>query len=74
MRAEPRIFITLGTREVRRALSHRTGPRRARSSAARIAELGVTVLLHELRDAVAPAPAARLAGDRERRLANVRQG
>jgi hypothetical protein len=39
-----------------------------------IGELGVAVLLHELRHAVAPAPAARLANDRERRPADVGQG
>ena len=39
-----------------------------------IGELGVAVLRHELRNAQAPTPAARLADDSERRPADVRQG
>jgi hypothetical protein len=39
-----------------------------------IGELGVAVLLHEFRDIVTPAAAARLADDPERRRSNVGQG
>ena len=38
-----------------------------------IGELGVAVLLHEFRDIVTPAAAARLANDGERRRTNVGQ-
>jgi hypothetical protein len=39
-----------------------------------IGQLRIAVLLHELRNAVAPAPTAGLADNRERRLPNVGQG
>jgi hypothetical protein len=39
-----------------------------------IGELGVAVLLDKLRHVVAPASAARLASDPERRPANIRKG